>query len=365
MGHARHNRRGMPRARIDDRLHPQLRRATAPAQAEIDALRQEARTAYGPTMALDVEARSALNDFTMGGHATGIAWSLNPYVGCAHRCAYCFVPDTMKVERPRWGNYVIVKRNLPHVLRREMARRAPLPVYLSTATDPYQAIEGEREVTRRCLEVLARRDWPLDVLTRSPLVLRDVDQMRRFRRLRVGLSVPTLDDEARKALEPAAPAIAARLRTLGRLADEGFQVYANYSPAYPLTGSVTARDVAVAFRDAGVQWVNTSHWRRQDGYLAKLWARFHGTPWEGLVQHIGDEGRQEALRRDLEVALRAVGIPLRTGFFNPPFTAEPPRTRDARLDSAEATAPRFAHGLLEPGLLAPTVDGVYPELGPG
>lgn len=352
----------MWRVHLDDRDHAQLRRAAAPAQVELEGPREPGRDAYGEAQAKDVEARTALTDFSFGGNATGVAWSLNPYVGCLHHCGYCYVPDTMKVQRKRWGTYVVVKHNLPQLLRREVQRKAPLTVYLSTATDPYQAIEGEREVTRRCLEVLARKNWPLEVLTRSPLVHRDADVLRRFRRVRVGLSVPTLDDAARRVMEPAAPAIPARLRTLGKLADEGFAVFANYSPAYPGTG-FTMHDVARAFRDAGVQWVNTSYWRRQPTWLGPFWDRVQGTAWEDLAKFIGSEARQEALRQELRAALQAVGIPLRTGFFNPPFPAEAPTTRDARLDYAEATAPRFASGLLDPALLAPTADGLYPELG--
>jgi DNA repair photolyase len=349
------------RVRLDDRLHAQLRRGQRPAQREIDALDAPGpRAAYGDCTVQDAVSRSALNDFTMGGNVTGVAWSLNPYVGCLHRCAYCFVPDTMKVERKRWGSYVVAKANLPALLRRELARRPKLSVYVSTATDPYQPVEAEREITRRCLELLARRDWPLEVLTRSPLVLRDRDVLRRFSRLRVGLSVPTLDDEARRLMEPAAPPIAARLQALRQLVDEGFTVFANYSPAYPPSGGVTARDVARTFKEVGVQWVNTSHWRRQPGYLPGLWDRLAGTPWDDLARFVADEGRQAAWRRELNDAMRAVRLPLRTGFFNPPWPAEVAATRDTRLDSLESTAPRAAHGVLAPWLLAPTAEGLQP-----
>ncbi|MCA1814144.1 MAG: hypothetical protein LC624_09375, partial [Halobacteriales archaeon] len=212
------------------------------------------------------------------------------------------------------------------------------------------------------LELLARRDWPLEVLTRSPLVLRDADVLRQFSRLRVGMSVPTLDDAARSIVEPAAPAIPSRLTTLGKLANEGFTVFANYSPAYPPTGEVTMRDVARAFKDAGVRWVNTSFWRRQPGYLPALWEALEGTPWEELTRFIASEPRQAAARKELQAELKRVGIPLRTGFFNPPFPADAPATRDTRLDSPLATAPRFAAGLLDPALLAPTADALYPEM---
>ncbi|HVL87375.1 MAG TPA: radical SAM protein [Candidatus Thermoplasmatota archaeon] len=347
---------------INDKLHSQLGRSTRPAQRRIDATDEEpAREAYGQCRVLEVDAKSALTDFTMGGHATGIAWSLNPYVGCMHRCAYCYVPDTMKVDRRRWGNYVVAKQNLPRLVEREMRTRKPLTVYISTATDPYQAAERDLEIVRRCLEIILRKDWPVEILTRSPLVLRDLDFLRRFSQLRVGLSVPTLDDEARKIVEPAAPPISARLHTLRQLADEGLTVFANYSPAYPTTSGTTMRDVARAFRDAGVSWVNTSYWRRQPSFLPALWERLQGTQWEDLARFIASEERQRAARAELAAALAEENVPLRTGFFNPPFDPAPARTRDTSLDSVDSTAPRARHGLLEPAWMSPTAEAAYPE----
>lgn len=347
---------------IRDDLHSQLSRGRAPAQLRIDDLAEgPGRSAYGACRVLETNSRSALNDFTMGGTAKGVAWSLNPYVGCLHRCAYCYVPDTMKVERRRWGTYVVAKDNLPRLLEQEVRTRAPLTVYISTATDPYQSVESERQLTRRCLEILLRKDWPIEILTRSPLVLRDLDLLRRFSRIRVGLSVPTLDEQARRVLEPAAPPIPARLATLRRLADEGLTVFANYAPAYPATNGFTMGDVAQAFRDAGVQWVNTSYWRRQDNFLAALWERLDDTPWQELTRFIASPERQAAARVELRSAMHAVDLPLRTGFFNPPFPAIPTATRDATLDNLDALPVGVSRGLVDPSLLAPTLDAAYPE----
>lgn len=337
----------MAPARINDALHSQLSRGQSPAQLQIDDLaRGPGRSAYGRRRVLEVSSRSALNDFSMGGHAKGVAWSLNPYVGCLHSCVYCYVPDTLRVERKRWGTYVVAKHNLPILLQRELRERPPRTTYVSTATDPYQSVEAEWRITRRCLALLARKDWPVEVLTRSPLVLRDVDVLRRFSRIRVGLSVPTLDDEVRRLLEPAAPPIPARLRTLRRLADRGLPVFANYAPAYPPTNGLTLRDVARAFRDAGVQWVNTSYWKRPSSFLGDLWNRFHRTEWEDLTQFIGSPPRQIELRTELARALGDVGIPLHTGFFNPPFEAGPPLPADG---SAHRRAWEAAEGSGSPG----------------
>lgn len=318
----------------DDALHPLLSKAGPVGQTTLD--RDDApRDNLGPRRIREVQVRQALTDFTMGGHASGVAWSLNPYAGCHHACLYCYVPDTMRAERRRWGSYVLVKTNLPRLLADEVDRKEPLTVYMSTGTDPYQAVEAERRLTRRCLEVLARADWPLEVLTRGPLVLRDLDRLHRFSHLRVGMSVPTLDDRARKLMEPSAPAVGARLRTLGRLSEEGLVTFANLSPAYPLTGGLTADAVAGAFRDAGVHWVNTSHWRRRGTILGPIWDRLHdaGPLGEELARFAADRKRQAALREELEAAFDRAGVPLHTGFYNPPFEMahRRPGHRQARL----------------------------------
>jgi hypothetical protein len=161
----------------NDADHPMLSRAAGPAQCTFDAQGNVAapgRDAYGSVRVLESAGAGGLTDFTFGGGSTGIAWSVNPYAGCAHACSYCYVPDTIKAERRNWGSYVLVKRDLPTRLAKAMADSPKMTVYLSTATDPYQPAEAEHRITRKCLEVLARKDWPVEVLTRSPLVLREL-----------------------------------------------------------------------------------------------------------------------------------------------------------------------------------------------
>lgn len=273
----------------------------------------------GSRRVLELNARKALTDFSMGGSAKAIAWSVNPYLGCLHGCQYCYVPSTMHLQRGRWGSYVGVKRNIANLLRLETKRRPKLTTYLSTATDPYQSVEADHLVTRACLRVLAQRDWPVEVLTRSPLVLRDLDVLGRLTSVRVGMSVATLDDDVRRILEPTAPTVDARLRALARLSDAGLAVFANYSPAYPPTGGHTMDDVADAFSQAGVQWVNVSRWRRTSHILGPLWDRLHDTRYAALAKYVGNPARQRAAVRALSMALARVGIVVHTGFFNPPF----------------------------------------------
>jgi len=238
----------------------------------------------------------------------GEPWSLNPYMGCSHDCAYCYVPDVAHVERPKWGTYVVVKRNLPTLLAKELHTREPREVFLSSATDPYQPVEGTHLITKRCVELLQRADWPLLVLTRNPLVRRDANLFKAFSECSVGMSVPTLDDEMRRLIEPGAPSIEARLRTLRQLADEGLATFANICPAYPLTGGVTPRDIASAFRDAGVKVVHVAPWRYLATILPVLNARLPPEAREVFAASIQDAGYFQRLHRSLVAAFRGTGV---------------------------------------------------------
>ena len=316
----------MPHDYRNDAVHPTLRRAHALAQTSLDDAEAGAdglgRAAYGACKVLESDGAGGLTDFTMGGHVTKEAWSLNPYAGCLHACAYCYVPDTIHAERKRWGSYVMVKRDLPTRLARSVAKaeKAGLKhtVYLSTATDPYQPAEAEHRITRKCLEILVRRDWPVEVLSRSPLLLRDLDLFTQLSQVRVGMSVPTLDDKVRRVLEPSAPAIPARLRALRKLSDSGIATFANYTPACPPT-THDADAVARTFLAAGAQWVNSKGLDRKQTVLAPLWERLRGGPWEDLTKFFASNERQAAWRAELDAAFRAIGLPLSVPFFNPPF----------------------------------------------
>ncbi|HET6398884.1 MAG TPA: radical SAM protein [Candidatus Thermoplasmatota archaeon] len=303
----------------DDAVHPTLRRALPVAQATLDG-GAPGRSAYGACDVLETMGGQGLTDFTFGGTTTGEAWSINPYSGCQHACTYCYVPDTVKAERGRWGRYAVVKRDLPTQLSRLVRKRQKMTVYLSTATDPYQPLEAEHGITRKCLEVLVRKDWPVEVLTRSPLVLRDLDLLTQLSQVRVGLSIPMLDDRVRRALEPLAPAIPARLRALRKLSDAGIPTFANYTPACPPT-THDADAVARTFLEAGAQWVNSKGLQRQETTLVPMWDRLHGTEFEDLTRFLASRPRQEAWHQELGRAFRKVGLAFSTPFFNPPFPA--------------------------------------------
>lgn len=304
----------------NDAVHSVLSKARPLQQSSLEAFAQAhprydilPSGSFGTYEVREVDVKSALTVCRMPGEP----WSLNPYTGCSHACAYCYVPDVAHVERGRWGSYVLVKRNLPRVLARELKRKPRKDVFLSSATDPYQPAEATHQVTRRALELLARADWPLGVLTRNPLVRRDIPIFRRFSQIEIGMSVPTLDDEIRRLVEPGAPPIEGRLRTLRALADEGFPPFANLAPAYPPTGGITPRDVAEAFRDSGVRNVLALPWRYVASLKPFLARALSGTRYEPVVDQLEDRALFERYFRDLSVEFARVHVAFKSADLRP------------------------------------------------
>jgi DNA repair photolyase len=170
----------------------------------------------------------------------GVDYVINPYLGCAHGCRYCYAVFMRKYSHQHrtaaWGTFVEVKTNLPEVLLAELRRKKGPPgrALLASVCDPYQPVEGRFRLTRRCLEILRGHGWGIDILTRSPLVTRDIDLLSAAPRVTVGLSIPTDDDAVRKILEPQAPPIGARLSALRQLHEAGIPTWVFIAPMLPM-----------------------------------------------------------------------------------------------------------------------------------
>jgi DNA repair photolyase len=136
-----------------------------------------------------------------------------------------------------WGEFVDVKVNASNVLRKQLKRARPGTVSLSTVTDPYQPLEKRYELTRRCLEALLDRQFSVNILTRSPLCLRDIDLYRKFERIEVGFSITTHDEEMKRLFEPHSPSIQSRVKALQTLREEKIGTYAFVGPMLPLDPS--------------------------------------------------------------------------------------------------------------------------------
>ncbi|MEX1103073.1 MAG: radical SAM protein, partial [Dehalococcoidia bacterium] len=199
-------------------------------------------------------------------------WSLNPYMGCVHRCTFCYVRAfERRADRPwddRYGTSIRVKVNMPEVLRAELARRSwkRENVAIGAATDPYQPAEGSYRLTRRCIEALADARTPLSIITRSPMVIRDIDVLQHAAsraEVRVTLSIPTLDDRVWRTTEPGTAPPRQRLRAIRRLTDAGISASVAMAPLLPgLSDDREAIETVVrAAREAGATslWAKVLH----------------------------------------------------------------------------------------------------------
>lgn len=133
-----------------------------------------------------------------------------------------------------WGEFIDVKVNAPHLLKNQLKRMKWGTVALSTVTDPYQPLERNYQLTRKCLEILLDHQFPVNILTRSPLCLRDIDLLKQFESIEVGLSITTHDENIKKIFEPRSPSIRSRVNTLKTLRKEKIRTYAFIGPMLPL-----------------------------------------------------------------------------------------------------------------------------------
>ncbi len=127
-----------------------------------------------------------------------------------------------------------VKINAPEILQRQLKRARSGRVMISSVTDAYQPIESKYRLTRQCLEAILQYQFPVDILTKSPLVLRDTDLIKKFKDIEVGITITTNDEKISRVFEPNAPSIIARIRTLKTLHDSRIKTYAFIGPVLPM-----------------------------------------------------------------------------------------------------------------------------------
>lgn len=161
--------------------------------------------------------------------------TINPYIGCEHGCTYCYARFIKRFtgHREEWGQFVDVKINAPTLLQHEIEKKRIGRVWMSGLCDPYQPLEKKYELTRRCLEILSRHGWPVTIQTKSPLVLRDIELLRKFIGLEVTLSIATGDERIRQLFEPSSPSLRERIETLEKLHSESIKTTAMIAPMLP------------------------------------------------------------------------------------------------------------------------------------
>ena len=165
----------------------------------------------------------------------GVDYALNPYRGCAHGCAYCYATYLGRWHHPdeRWGEFVDARVNVADRLAHQLRHIAAGHIQIGTATDPYQPLERRYQLTRACLQRLAFFDGEVGLLTKSDLVLRDVDVLTALPNCRVGLTIATVNDDVARIFEPNAPPPSRRLIALAELGRRGIATYAFAGPLLP------------------------------------------------------------------------------------------------------------------------------------
>ncbi len=185
---------------------------------------------------LEIQCKSALNPVK----GMFFGWSLNPYTGCEHRCAFCYVRAfERRADRPsddRYGRTVRVKVNVAGVLRSELSRKSwrKETVVIGAATDPYQPAEGRYKLTRQCLQALRDFSNPASMITRGPMIVRDLDvltELARRAELHITFSIPTVDDEIWRRTEPGTAHPRQRLRAIEKLVGAGIDVGVAWPPS--------------------------------------------------------------------------------------------------------------------------------------
>lgn len=278
----------------------------------------------------EVEVKSALNEV----RGMPFEWSLNPYLGCAHACVYCFARAYHARYRERdvgsdFDKNVEARVNIADTLRRELRRPRSGSLAIGTATDPYQPIEGKYRLTRRCLEALVDHPLPTSIVTKGPLVVRDIDVLQELDArtdLTVFFSVPCVDEEIVRKTDPGTASARQRLRALSTLRAAGLDAAVLCMPVLPgISDSEESLDAAArAASNAGA----TAFRHRPlkiDGEIHEYYFDFVGAHFPALLPKYaslyGNSNHpSKEYERELEQRVRRV-----TARYE--FQQRPPRVR--------------------------------------
>lgn len=178
----------------------------------------------------EVKAKSILNRSKI------FDYCLNPYTGCEHHCAYCYASLFMRRysgHSEPWGEFVDVKVNSPLLLRKQLQRAKKGTVWVSSVCDPYQPLEAKYQLTRQCLKELAEKQFPVNIQTKSALVLRDLDILQQLEDIEVGFTITTDDERTARLFEPKASTVKERLEALERIHSRGIKTFVFIGPLLP------------------------------------------------------------------------------------------------------------------------------------
>jgi DNA repair photolyase len=233
----------------------------------------------------------------------GADYVVNPYSGCAFGCVYCYADFTRRFTGhvdDKWGGYVDIKINTPEIFEKELSKlskkivkknefkEGDKPViFFGSVTDPYQGVEAKYKLTRKCLEIVAnsdiKKDIKISLLTKSPLVTRDIDVFKQIPNLDVGMTITSTDDEVSRMFESSAPSSSLRIKALEKLNEEVINTYAFVGPLLPhfVANEESLDKLFRSIKESGTDRVWVEH------------INLKGKKMQRLMKLIGDRLRKE------------------------------------------------------------------------
>ncbi len=267
----------------------------------------------------EIQCKSAIGKcgFPGGGFA------INPYTGCSHNCLYCYARFMRRFSGhdEKWGTFVDAKINIAEVLAKQLksGKYDNGPIYIGTVTDPYQEAEKKYELTRNVLKLLAERNIPVSILTKSDLVLRDLDLLKKFKHVDINFTVNTFDEKWKKLVEPDSPSIAARLNAIKKLHESNISTMVMIGPYWPFF--TDAEPMFIKFKELGVSkiWAESfntvgGNWTDVGIVLKKNYPELYGKMHAILF----DDAKRKAFYTEQGQLLKKLSIeyniPLTTNF---------------------------------------------------
>ena len=211
----------------------------------------------------EIQCKSAIGKcgFPGGGLA------INPYVGCGHGCVYCYARFIKRFtgHTEEWGSFVDARINIADILKKQLksSKHKGERIFIGTVTDPYQSIEKKYRLMRGMLKVLLDYKNPVSILTKSDLVLRDIDLLKKFKNIDVNFTITTLDEKWKKLVEPNSSSVKQRLKAMEQLNREGITVFAMMGPYFPVFTDPEA--LFKEFKRVGVSHVFTESFNTVGG----------------------------------------------------------------------------------------------------
>lgn len=182
----------------------------------------------------EIQCKSAIGKC---GFPTG-GWAINPYIGCAHGCVYCYARFMRRFTNHSepWGSFIDARLNIAEVLEKQLSspKYQTGQIFIGTVTDPYQPIEKKYQLTRKILKVLLKYPVSVSILTKSDLILRDLDLLKKLKQIEVSFTINTLDQKWAHYAEPKAPTVKKRLQAAKTLTSQGIKVSAMVGPYWPI-----------------------------------------------------------------------------------------------------------------------------------